>query len=229
MNRLDCLIAGVLLLAPCSCQQEALSGAGEPKAEPVMAIDEALQQYGEELMQNKEGALLAVDPTNGSLLAGVFNMDRADSLRVIGFAEECLSAIVRNDDPEEVEGMWLDVNRAPGTGARLWIAHVDGLDICGRGESIDATHPNERPVFIGFAPRESPRVMILSFVKGSPYTATYSAPIGSLMIERYLLGETTRPHLERRMMGARPGSRRRVVCGTYYRRLQETHCIVNGE
>ena len=171
-------------------------------------------------MRNKEGALLAVDPSTGVVQASVFNLDRADSLRVIALAEKCLAAIVRNNNPEEVDGMWRDVNGAPGTGARLWVAHVDGLDICGKTEALYGDGAEGRPVFIGFAPRENPRIAILSYVKGRPLTATYSAPIGSLMIERYLCGETSRPHMERMMMGARPIPRRTVVCGTYHRRRQ---------
>ena len=221
MKKNCCLIAGLVFVVACSCQRETLS---EPETTaPVMAIDEALQQYGEELMQNKEGALLAMDPATGAVLAGVFNLDRADSLRVIALAEKFLAAIVRNDEPEEVEGMWRDVNGAPGTGSRLWIAHVDGLDVCGKGVPISADENSGVPVFLGFAPRDNPRIAILSYIKGRPWTATYSAPIGSLMIERYLLGETSRPDLESRMKTAGPSCPGRWgnACGTYARRMND--------
>lgn len=205
MKKNCCLIAGLVFVVACSCQRENLS---EPETiTPVMAIDEALQQYGEELMQNKEGALLAMDPATGAILASVFKADPADSLRVIALAERCLAAIVRDDEPEEVEGMWRDVNGAPGTGSRLWIAHVDGLDVCGKGVPISVDEESGVPVFLGFAPRDNPRIAILSYIKGRPWTATYSAPIGSLMIERYLNGAVQRLDLEMHMLKARPLSR----------------------
>ena len=227
MKKNCCLIAGLVFVVACSCPRENLS---EPETTaPVMAIDEALQQYGEELMQNKEGALLAVDPSTGAVLAEVFNLDYADSLRVIALAEKCLSAIVRNDAPEEVERMWRDVNEAPGTGSRLWVAHVDGLDVCGKSESLYGDAREGRPVFVGFAPGDYPRIAVLSYVKGRPLAATFSAPVGSLMMERYLLGETTRPDMERRMMEARPLPRRTAVCGAYLLRKQVMDSNVNEE
>ena len=174
---------------------------------PVMAIDEDLQRYGEELMQNKEGALLAVDPSTGAILASVFRADCADSLSVIELAKKCMAEGFPKVSPEEVEGMWRDVNGAPGTGSRLWVAHVDGLDVCGKGVPISADEKSGVPVFLGFAPRDNPRIAILSYIKGRPWTATYSAPIGSLMIERYLNGAVRRQDLEMHMLKARPLSR----------------------
>ena len=214
-------MAWFLAVAACSCQREAASEADA--SAPVMAIDEGLQSYGEELMRNKEGAILAVDPSTGAVLAGVFNLDRADSLRVIALAEKCLSAVVRNDDPEEIEGMWRDVNGGVGTGARLWIAHVDGLDVCGKSESLYGDGREGRPVFVGFAPGDNPRIAILSYVRGRLLAATFSAPVGSLMIERYLLGETSRPDLESRMKTASPSypGRRGNACGSYARRMND--------
>lgn len=204
MNRLDCLIAGVLLLAPCSCQQEAPSAAGEPATEPVLTIDESLQRYGLELMRKKEGVLLATDPVTGAVLARIVKGDRADSLRLAALAERFASEAVRMGSPDEVEEMWRDVNGAPGTGSRLWVAHADGLDICGRAESLDAAYPHERSAFIGFAPKDSPRIVVVSYVKGRSLAARFSAPIGSLMIERYLSDGTSRPELESRMISAGP-------------------------
>ena len=202
-----------LLLAACSCQREAL-----PQTEvfaPEMAIDEALQQYGKEMMRGKEGAILAVDPSTGAVLASIFTADPSDSLRVIELAKRCMAEGFPRVSPEEVKTMWWDVNGGVGTGARLWVAHVDGLDICGKGVPVSAEENQEAPVFLGFAPRENPRIAILCYIKGGPLAVTYSAPIGSLMIEKYLTGETSRSTMEWMMRKARPLSRKRVVCGNY--------------
>ena len=193
---------GLVPFVACSCQRETLS---EPETNlPVMAIDEALQQYGEELMQNKEGVLLAFDLSTETVLVSIFKADHSDSLKVLDLVKRCKSEGFPKASPDELETMWWNVNGGVGTGAYLWIAHVDGLDICGKGVSITADENNERPVFLGFAPKENPRIAVLSYIKGRPHTATFSAPIGSLMIERYLTGGTIRPDLESRMKLARP-------------------------
>ena len=75
-----------LLFIAGSCQREDL-----PEMEvfaPEMAIDEALQQYGKEMMRGKEGAILAVDPSTGVVLASIFTTDHADSLKVIELAKK---------------------------------------------------------------------------------------------------------------------------------------------
>lgn len=207
-----------LLFIACSCQREAL-----PEMDafaPEMAIDEALQQYGKEMMRGKEGAILAIDPTTGAVLASIFTADHADSLKVIELAKKCMAEGFPRVSPEEVETMWWDVNGGVGVGARLWVAHVDGLEICGKGVPISVDESNDAPVFLGFAPREHPRIAVLSYIKGRSLAATFSAPIGSLMIEKYLGGETTRPDLERRMKKARPLPQMKVRCGTYFLKKQ---------
>lgn len=207
-----------LLFIACSCQREAL-----PEMDafaPEMAIDEALQQYGEEMMRGKEGAILAIDPTTGAVLASIFTANHADSVRVIELAKKCMAEGFPRVSPEEVEKMWWDVNGGVGVGARLWVAHVDGLDICGKGVPISVDESNDAPVFLGFAPREHPRIAVLSYIKGRPLAATFSAPIGSLMIEKYLNGETSRSHMEWMMRRARPLYQKRWICGTYFLKHQ---------
>jgi len=108
-------------------------------------------------------------------------------------------------DPEYYDGlietMWRDVNGPPGTGARAWIAHVDGLDVCGR---VSGEGDGPDSFFIGFAPRESPRIAVAVCVRGGGTGARYAAPIGSLVIERHLTGEVRRPFLEGKMIQAWP-------------------------
>lgn len=107
-----------------------------------------------------------------------------------------------------VEQMWRDVNTPPGTGARAWIAHVDGLDVCGRvAEAGDGDLTDS--VFFGFAPKASPRIAVAVRVVGGGPGARFAAPIGSLVIERYLSGRIRRTDLARRMTAASPLARKR--------------------
>ena len=115
------ILVGILLFAY-SCQREALS---ETEAiASAVTIDEDLQQYGEEIMQNKEGAILAVDPSTGAVLASVLKTDSADSLKILALVEKCRQEGFPNASSDEVEAMWQNVNGAPGTGARFWVVHV---------------------------------------------------------------------------------------------------------
>jgi penicillin-binding protein 2 len=43
---------------------------------------------------------------------------------------------------------------------------------------------------------------MVCFVENAGYGGTWSAPIVSLMIEKYLTGKVTRPEMEKRMMEA---------------------------
>ena len=116
------------------------------------------------------------------------------------------------DNPDSikavVEQMWRDVNSAPGTGGRAWIAHVDGLDVCGRVAEV-AGDGGTDSVFIGFAPMDAPQIAIAVCVeKGGP-GARVAAPIGSLVIEHYLNGQVSRTDLEHRMMAFGPKGRKK--------------------
>jgi cell division protein FtsI/penicillin-binding protein 2 len=227
---------------------------------------EELQQYGDSLMQNKVGAIVAIDPSNGEILAMV-SSPRADSglpekyqpglnrctdvvypvgtLKVpplglgeadmhvtpLQLANACviianqglyyvphttrevntegdpigaLTLIDSGIAPERfhkiIEGMWLSTNSAPGEGGRGWIAHVDGLNVCGMPGKARNPYGEYNSVFIGFAPKNNPRIAIAVYVENGGVGAAVAAPIGSLMIEKYLLGQTTRHDLESRVM-----------------------------
>lgn len=101
-----------------------------------------------------------------------------------------------------IDGMWRAVNSAPGSGGTAWIANVDGLDVCGNCGTAPGFGKYKHGVFIGFAPKEDPQIAIAVYVENSDFGSAVAGPIGSLMIEKYLTGKTSRPHLESRMMEA---------------------------
>jgi penicillin-binding protein 2 len=47
----------------------------------------------------------------------------------------------------------------------------------------------DHSVFIGFAPKENPKIAIAVYVEYAGFGGTYAAPIAGLMIEKYLHGE----------------------------------------
>ena len=99
-----------------------------------------------------------------------------------------------------IQGMWQAVNSAPGAGGTARQAHVEGLDICGKTGTAQNPHGKDNAVFICFAPRENPKIAIAAYIENAGFGGTWAAPIASLMIEKYLNGEISRPDLERRMI-----------------------------
>jgi penicillin-binding protein 2 len=62
----------------------------------------------------------------------------------------------------------------------------DNIVVCGKtGTSQNPPH-TDHSIFMGFAPKDHPRIAIMCIVENSGFGATYAAPIASLMMEFYL-------------------------------------------
>lgn len=101
---------------------------------------------------------------------------------------------------EVIQGMYQAVNSPAGAGGTARLAHVEGLDICGKTGTAQNPHGKDNAVFICFAPRENPKIAIAAYIENAGFGGTWAAPIASLMIEKYLTGEITRKDLEKRMI-----------------------------
>ena len=99
-----------------------------------------------------------------------------------------------------INGMWRAVNNGPGTGCTAWVAEVKGLDICGKTGTAQNPRGADNSVFICFAPKDDPKIAVAAYVENAGFGATWAAPIASLLIEKYLNGEISRPDLENRIM-----------------------------
>ena len=106
-----------------------------------------------------------------------------------------------------IKGMWRAVNNGPGTGCTAAIAEVKGLDICGKTGTAQNPRGADNSVFICFAPMDDPQIAVAAYVENAGFGATWAAPIASLLIEKYLRGETSRPELEQRVMNGNLMSR----------------------
>jgi len=91
-----------------------------------------------------------------------------------------------------------------GTAQRL---QVPGIEICGKTGTAEnktkingvTTQLTDHSIFLAFAPKEDPQIVIAVFVENGYWGSRYAGPIASLMIEKYLKGEITRTDLEERM------------------------------
>jgi penicillin-binding protein 2 len=87
-------------------------------------------------------------------------------------------------------------------GTAQFRAKLADIVVCGKTGSVqnDArTMRDAKPdhsVFIAYAPKENPKIAISVYVEYSGQGARAAASIASLMIEKYLLGQTKRPQIE---------------------------------
>jgi len=102
-----------------------------------------------------------------------------------------------------IEGMFNVFEKGTAQGSR-----VKGIDICGKtGTAENFTSVNgekvqfeDHSVFIAFAPKDNPKIAIAVFVENGYWGSRWAGPIATLMIEKYLNGESARPWLEQRMI-----------------------------
>lgn len=81
---------------------------------------------------------------------------------------------------------------------------IEGVEMCGKTGTVQNNHGKDHSLFIGFAPRENPKIAIAVVVENSGFGATWAYPISSLMIEMYLKREIdkNRLYIEERMVNA---------------------------
>jgi penicillin-binding protein 2 len=94
-----------------------------------------------------------------------------------------------------VEGMYQAVES--GTAAKSRIKHIP---YCGKTGTAQNPHGEDHSVFVGFAPKDNPKIAISVIVENAGFGAQWAAPIASLMIEKYLTDSISRPDVEKRML-----------------------------
>ncbi|WP_304516675.1 penicillin-binding protein 2 [Cecembia rubra] len=80
-----------------------------------------------------------------------------------------------------------------GTAAR---AAINDITIAGKTGTAQNPQGEDHSVFIAFAPKEDPKIAIAVYVENAGWGGRAAASTASLMIEKYLRGEITRPALE---------------------------------
>jgi penicillin-binding protein 2 len=75
-------------------------------------------------------------------------------------------------------------------------AFTERFTICGKTGTAQNPHGKDHSVFIAFAPLENPKIAIAVYVENSGFGGTWAAPVASLVMEKYLMGNIERPELE---------------------------------
>jgi penicillin-binding protein 2 len=84
-------------------------------------------------------------------------------------------------------------------GGTAYYSRIPGVVACGKTGTAENPHGRSHAVFMCFAPRENPKIAIACLIENAGFGGTWSAPIVSLMVEKYLTGKVTRPELEKKM------------------------------
>ncbi|WP_316796508.1 penicillin-binding protein 2 [Pedobacter agri] len=87
-----------------------------------------------------------------------------------------------------IDGMQDCVNSPWGTAI---LSRIPDVVLCGKTGTVQNPHGKNHSVFIGFAPRDNPKIAIAVIVENAGFGSTYAAPIASYMIEKYLKGTVT--------------------------------------
>lgn len=82
------------------------------------------------------------------------------------------------------------------SGTGQYRAKLKDIEVCGKTGTVQNDPLPDHSVFIAFAPKDNPKIALAVYVEDAGQGARAAASIASLMIEKYLLGETKRPHIE---------------------------------
>lgn len=89
-----------------------------------------------------------------------------------------------------IQGMSQVVNSPSGTAI---YSKINGIEMCGKTGTVQNPHGEDHSVFVAFAPRNNPKIAIAVIVENAGFGSTWSAPIASLMVEKYLTRSISRP------------------------------------
>lgn len=84
-------------------------------------------------------------------------------------------------------------------GTARWYAH-DSIAMCGKTGTVQNPHGENHSVFIAFAPADDPKIAISVVVENGGYGSVFAAPIATLMMEKYILGEFEKPWFEKKIL-----------------------------
>jgi penicillin-binding protein 2 len=89
-----------------------------------------------------------------------------------------------------IDGMQEAVNSPWGTAI---LSRLPNIIMCGKTGTVQNPHGKNHSVFIGFAPRDNPKIAIAVIVENAGYGSTYAAPIASYIAEKYLTDSISNP------------------------------------
>lgn len=90
-----------------------------------------------------------------------------------------------------IDGMEKVVNS--GSGFR---GYLDSLYLCGKTSTVQNPHGEDHSGFMGFAPKHDAKIAIAAYVENAGQGGRAAVSVASLIVEKYIFGEVSRPWLE---------------------------------
>jgi len=63
------------------------------------------------------------------------------------------------------------------------------VEVCGKTGTAENPHGDDHSLFLGFAPKDNPKVAIAVLVENGRFGATNAVPVARLMLQKFFLGE----------------------------------------
>jgi len=77
-----------------------------------------------------------------------------------------------------------------------YFAKIPGIHFAGKTGTAENPHGDDHSIFIAFAPVDTPKIAFAIVIENAGFGGTWAAPMGSLLVEKYLTGKVIRPQWE---------------------------------
>jgi len=96
-----------------------------------------------------------------------------------------------------IEGMEKVINGSNGTATN---SKITNILLCGKTGTAQNPHGEDHSIFIGFAPKNNPKIAIAVYIENGGYGSKWAAPIASLISEKYIAKSISNIELEKEMI-----------------------------
>jgi penicillin-binding protein 2 len=103
-------------------------------------------------------------------------------------ADSLLTKHVTKVEPKYYEFVCEGMRKAVLGGTCKGAAYLP-FEACGKTGTAQNPHGQDHSAFMGFAPKDDPKIAICVYVENGKWGATYGVPIGALMMEQYINGK----------------------------------------
>jgi len=98
-------------------------------------------------------------------------------------------------DDWQIEVVKRGMRRVVTDGSGRYYADLDSVAVAGKTGTAQNPHGRDHGWFISFAPVDNPQIAVAVLVENAGFGSISAAPIASLLIEKYLLGEVRRNYV----------------------------------
>ncbi|MDX1617321.1 MAG: penicillin-binding protein 2, partial [Balneolaceae bacterium] len=98
-------------------------------------------------------------------------------------------------DDWQIEVVKRGMRKVVTDGSGRYYADLDSVAVAGKTGTAQNPHGRDHGWFIAFAPVDNPRIAVAVLVENAGFGSISAAPIASLLIEQYLLGEIKRNYI----------------------------------